>query len=96
MYSRNCPTSTPSVLVNGCIMCDQVVLLLVHFVLLLHLTVTKTYTSVCNIMSDVTQLLTDISSCYNAKTVTSLDLWHIFISYIYNKYKCSKYGYSDF
>jgi len=48
-------------------------------------------------MSDVTQLLTDIFSCYNnAKTVTSLELWHIFISYFSNKYKCSKYGYSEF
>jgi len=95
MYSRNRPT--PSVMVNGHIMCDQVVLLLVHFVLLLHLTVTKTYASVCNITSDVTQLLTDISSCYNnAKTVTSLELWHIFVSHFSNKHKCSKYGYSEF
>lgn len=63
----------------------------------MHLTVTKTYASVCNIMSEVTQLLTDISSFYNnAKTVTSLELWHIFISYFCNKYKCSKYGYSEF
>jgi len=31
---------------NDHIMCDQVVLLLVHFVLLLHLMVTKTYASV--------------------------------------------------
>jgi len=90
MYSRNCPTSTPSVMVNGHIMCDQVVLLL-------HLMVNKTYASICNITSNVTQLLTDISSCYNnAKTVTSLELWHIFISHFSNKYKCSKYGYSEF
>lgn len=48
-------------------------------------------------MFDVTQLLTDISSCYNnAKTVTSLELWDIFISYFSNKYECNKYGYSEF
>jgi len=36
-------------------------------------------------MSDVTQLLTDISSCYNYKTVTSVELWHILISHFSNK-----------
>jgi len=37
-------------------------------------------------MSDVTQLLTDISSCYNNyRTVTSVKLWHILISHFSNK-----------
>ena len=39
----NFPTSNPSVVVNGRIMCDQVVLLLVYIVLLLQLMVSKTY-----------------------------------------------------
>lgn len=61
-------------MVNGRIMCNQVVLLLVHSVLLLYLTVTETYASICNITPDVTQLLTDISSCYNnTKTVILLN-----------------------